>query len=87
MSKRKIESALKIKGIKARTIEYVRGEPTPSGYASGWNVEIEEETEDLIFIKDSSADASEFMEFESTSEVLRWIKQLPNLKEQPCKPN
>jgi hypothetical protein len=38
MSKRKILAALKKKNIPVERVQYMRGEPTPSGYANGWAV-------------------------------------------------
>ena len=56
MSKRKILSALKKKNIPVERVEYVRGQPTPSGYANGWSIEITEEVkigylmQDLVIV-------------------------------------
>ena len=45
MSKRKILAAFKKKNIPVVHVQYMRGCPTPSGYASGWDIEITEDTE------------------------------------------
>lgn len=79
MSKRKIEAALKKKNIKARSIEFVRGVPTPSGYASGYDIEFEPELEDVVFGLDNSCNLDEFMEFDNFEQVMDWIASLPVL--------
>jgi hypothetical protein len=49
VSKRKILAALKKKNIPVERVVYMRGVPTTSGYASGWDIEITEETENRLF--------------------------------------
>tara|TARA_Y100001949_G_C15897486_1_gene291043 strand:+ start:460 stop:795 length:336 start_codon:yes stop_codon:yes gene_type:complete len=79
MSRRNIESALKAKGITALRIEYMRSCPTPSGYASGWDIEITEETENKIYEANPEVESSTYMEFYSLSDVLKWVEELPDL--------
>ena len=79
MSKRKIESALKAKGITAERIEYMRSCPTPSGYAAGWDVDISEETENRIYEAAPEVNVCTNMEFDCLSDVLEWVEELPKL--------
>jgi len=79
MTKRKIESALQKKGIEADRIEYIQGSPTPTGYASGWEVDLSDEVEDAIYIADPNVKADNFMEFDTSLDVMKWIKKLPDL--------
>lgn len=80
MSKRKILSALKKKGIKSDLveIEYVRGIPTPEGYANGWDVTLSDDLADQLF--DRGFEYTEILyEFDSLSQVLEWIDSMPRL--------
>lgn len=77
MSKVKILSALKKKNIVPTNVEYVRGCPTPSGYANGWDLEFPEELEDVIYELDSNVEFSTFMEFDDLKSVMDWIDELP----------
>ena len=81
MSKIKIESLLKAKGIKAETIEYQRSCPTPSGYAKGWDLGFSEKTEDDVWCADRKCNFEMFMEFGELNEVVEWIKTIPSVKE------
>ena len=79
MSKRKIESLLKKKGISAERIEYMRGQPTPYGYANGWDIDFSENTENKVF----DAGCSELechMEFDTAEDVYSFIDSLPDLR-------
>lgn len=78
MSKRKILSALKKKNIPVVRVEYMRGQPTPSGYANGWDIEITEETENKLFDAGFD-DCEQINEIDTTSEVLSWIDTMPTL--------
>ncbi|MCC9659274.1 MULTISPECIES: hypothetical protein [unclassified Pseudoalteromonas] len=78
MSKRKIVSALKRKNIPFVRVEYVRGCPTPSGYANGWDIEISEATEDRLF-EAGFSNISTVNEIDTTEEALKWICSMPNL--------
>lgn len=77
MSKVKILSALKKKNIVPTNVEYVRGCPTPSGYANGWDLEFPEELEDVIYELNSNVEFSTFMEFDDLKSVMVWIDGLP----------
>lgn len=79
MSKRKIVSALKRKNVPFVRVEYVRGCPTPSGYANGWDIEISEETEDRLF-EAGFSNCSTMNEIDTTEEVLEWIGAMPNIE-------
>lgn len=79
MSKRKIETALKKKGILAERIEYIRSCPVPEGNASGWDIDLSEEMDEKIFDADPSVDSSTVMEFDDLSQVFNWIEALPDL--------
>lgn len=80
MSKRKILSALKKKGIKSDLveIEYVRGIPTPEGYANGWDVTLSDDLADQLFAL-GFEDTAILYEFDSLDQVLDWIDSLPTL--------
>lgn len=84
MSKRKIESALKRKGITPTRVEYMRSCPTPSGCGCGWDIELLDETEDMIYEADSTVNASTYMEFDDLNHVLSWIETLPNISQEEC---
>lgn len=79
MSKRKILAALKKKNIPVERVEYMRGEPTPSGYANGWDIEITEDTEDMLFDAGFS-NCGQVNEIDTTAEVIEWIESMPDLK-------
>jgi len=78
MSKRKILLAFKNKNIPVERVEYVRGQPTPSGYANGWDIEITEETENKLFNAGFS-NCSQLNEIDTTDEVIDWISEMPTL--------
>jgi len=75
--RREIESILKNKNIPTNRIEYVRGCPTPSGYANGWCVDISEDTETRI--QELGGKCEMYMEFDTLAEVLKWANGLPVL--------
>ena len=74
MSKKRIELALKKKGLVAE-IDYVRNEPTPSGYASGWDISLSEESENKLY-----AIYGGYYEPDcrTVKEVLEWVDTLPD---------
>lgn len=80
MSKEKIERLLKAKNIPTIRVEYETGCPVPGGFASGWSIDITEETEDDLFRK-GFLDCQTMMEFDSLSAVTDWIETLPKLGE------
>lgn len=77
MSKVKILSALKKKNIFPIRVEYMRGCPTPSGCANGWDLEFTEHLEGLIYELDSDVEFSTVMEFDDLKSVMDWIVKLP----------
>ena len=79
MSKRKILAALKRKGIPVVRVEYMRGCPTPSGYANGWDIEISEETENKLFDKGFD-NCTTINEIDTTDEALEWVESMPTLQ-------
>ena len=79
MSKRRILAAFRKKNIPVERVEYIRGCPTPSGYANGWDIEIDLEVEDKLF-EAGFEDCSTYNEIDTTEEVLEWIDGMPTLK-------
>lgn len=78
MSKRKILAAFKKKNIPVERVEYMRAEPTPSGYANGWDIEITEDTENRLFDAGFS-NCEQLNEIDTTDEVIDWISTMPTL--------
>lgn len=78
MSKRKILAALKKKNIPVERVQYMRGEPTPNGYANGWDIEITEDTENRLFDAGFS-NCNQLNEIDTTDEVIDWISTMPTL--------
>jgi hypothetical protein len=76
MSKRQILAALKKKNIYPVNVEYQRSCPTPSGYASGWDIELSDEAEIYIGQINPDIEVSTFMEFDSLEDVLEWINEI-----------
>lgn len=78
MSKRKILAALKKKNIPVVRVEYMRGQPTPSGYANGWDIEITEDTVNSLFDAGFS-NCEQLNEIDTTDDVIDWINTMPTL--------
>ena len=78
MSKRKILAALKKRNIPVVRVEYMRGQPTPSGYANGWDIEITEEIVNKLFDAGYS-DCEQLNEIDTTDEVIEWVESMPTL--------
>tara|TARA_R110002124_G_C8691630_1_gene493095 strand:+ start:410 stop:652 length:243 start_codon:yes stop_codon:yes gene_type:complete len=78
MSKRKILAALKKKNIPVERVKYMHGEPTPSGHANGWDIEITEDTENRLFDAGFS-DCAQLNEIDTADEVIEWISLMPTL--------
>lgn len=76
MSKRQILAALKKKNIYPVNVEYQRSCPTPSGYASGWDIELSDTAESYIEQINPEVEVSTFMEFDSLEDVLEWIDEI-----------
>ena len=78
MSKRKILAALKRKNVAVERVEYVRGCPTPSGYANGWDIEMTDEMIDKLFSAGFKR-CERFNELDTTEEVIDWVGSMPTL--------
>ena len=89
MSKIKILSALKKKGITPQNVEYVRNEPTPSGYAAGWEIELSEydsetyceEVNNDLDTFDEVMEWIESIEIDIKSVFHRWFLSIPDIDE------
>ncbi|TPG50655.1 hypothetical protein EAH75_04245 [Rhodanobacter glycinis] len=68
MSKRKILSAMKRKGIQVERISY-EWEPTPGESVPAWNIQLSAEVAD-------SFGELEFNQFDSLRDVLEWVDGL-----------
>jgi hypothetical protein len=79
MSKVKILSALAKKNIVPLEVLFDRSCPTPDGYASGWDIEFSDETEDAVFLADKKCELTNFMEFDNLKAVMNFIKTVPKL--------
>jgi len=79
MSRRKILAALKKKNIPAERVEYIRGDPTPSGYADGWDIDMSEDTVDKLF-EAGFIRCQEDNQVDTTDEAIEWIESMPALK-------
>lgn len=84
MSSRKIRAALERKGYEVKFIEYVRNDPTPSGYARGYDLEVEwsEAIEDTVFDTNPDLEFSQFMQFDDAASALEWASELPDIRGQ-----
>lgn len=81
MSKLAITKALKEKGLFAE-VEFIRGSPTPSGYANGWDVFLEESSKEKLF--DAGFRGVDEPDCANVTEVLEWVDTLPDCSRQPC---
>lgn len=82
MSSRKIKQLLKQKGITPIEVRYERGCPTPYGYANGYSLEFDDDTEDRVFsLKPELGIIETYMDFDTTEQVYDWIETLPNIGE------
>lgn len=87
MSSKQIKTALSSKGYPVKNVEYIRNAATPSGYGKGYDIEFTDvndsfvEFEDLVFEFNPELQIDSFMEFDDLSEVMEWVKSLPNLKQ------
>lgn len=80
MSKRKIVTALKKKNIPFERLEYIRGSPTPSGYADGWELDISDITEDRLFLAGFENCQALENDLGSLAEAIAWVERLPYLE-------
>ena len=76
MGKKKIEKALAKKGLSTSHLEFVRGDVTPGGYANGWEIELDEKSEDALF--DAKFGGTYEPDCRNVDEVMDWIESLPN---------
>lgn len=80
MSKRKIEAALKSKGLTCEVIEYGH-HATPGEMVGGWDIELDEESTVAVLMADVHLDFDDLQpDCRNTDDVLEWIGSLPNLK-------
>jgi len=79
MSKRKILAALKKKNIPSERVEYIRGDPTPSGYANGWDIDLSEDTVNKLFDAGLIL-CQEYNQIDTTDEAIEWVENMPTLK-------
>ena len=79
MSKRKILSALKKKGITPVSVEYVRSNPVPEGNASGWDIEFGRNVDDAVYEINPKCGLDCFMELDDLKSVMDFIETIPNL--------
>lgn len=79
MSKIKVQSILKKKSIQVESISYIRGCPTPCGYANGWEVELSCKITDKIYELTQDENIFNLMEFDNVSKMLEWANNLPDL--------
>ena len=75
MSKIKIVRELKKKGLYA-DIEYIRNEPTPNGYACGWDIIFTDESYDKL--KQIGFDGVYESDCLNMSEVIEYLNTLPD---------
>lgn len=78
MSKKQIQKELLKKGIIAN-VDYIRNEPTPTGYAKGWDIIFSDESYDKLM--DINFDGVYDSDCINTTEALEYIKTLPNIKQ------
>lgn len=76
MSKRKIEAALRRKGLSCSVLEYGQ-HICPGEIVSAWTIELDGQSEELIFAADPNFDDYEPDCF-NTEEALEWVQTLPD---------
>ena len=76
MSKKAIEAALRRKGLSCSTLGYTH-QVTPGEVVGGWEIELDDHSEELVAAADPLFDEWEPDCFNS-SEVLEWVASLPN---------
>ena len=76
MSKVKIQKALEKKGLSTSHLEFVRGDVTPGGYANGWEIELDENSENALF--DAEFSGTYEPDCRNVGEVMEWIESLPS---------
>jgi hypothetical protein len=78
MSKKKIEAALRRKGLSCSTLEY-NHHITPGEAVGGWDIELDERSEDLVADADPDFDDWEPDCFNAV-EALEWVASLPDCR-------
>lgn len=81
MSKKKIEAALRRKGLSCAILEY-NYQVTPGEVVGGWEIELDERSEELVAVTDPGFNDWEPDCF-NTSEALEWVASLPNCQTPP----
>lgn len=76
MSKKKIEAALRRKGLYCATLEYTH-QVTPGEVVGGWEIELDDRSEELVAVADPEFDDWEPDCF-NASEALEWVENLPD---------
>lgn len=79
MSKRKIEAALKRKGLVCYILEYSH-QATPGEMVGGWEIELDEDSTVAVLLADPRLDFEDLQpDCFNTGEVLGWINGLPDV--------
>jgi len=78
MSKCQIERALRAKGLSCSTLEY-NYQVTPGEVVGGWEIELNESTEEAVSIHNPDFDDWE-PDCRNTAEVLEWIETIPDIR-------
>tara|TARA_X000001388_G_scaffold23413_4_gene15925 strand:+ start:400 stop:684 length:285 start_codon:yes stop_codon:yes gene_type:complete len=87
VSSKKIKSALTKKGFSVQSVEYIRNEPTPTGYGKGYDIcFISEkdsfvEFEDLVFGFNPALEIGRYMQFDDFQQVMSWVNSLPDVNQ------
>lgn len=76
MSRKKIEAALRRKGLSCAVLEY-NHQVTPGEVVGGWEIELDERSEELVATADASFDDWEPDCFNATA-ALDWVASLPD---------
>ncbi|QCL83366.1 hypothetical protein CFBP5875_01490 [Agrobacterium pusense] len=79
MSKRKIESALRRKGLSCSMLEY-NFSACSGGMVGGWEIALDERSEDLIITADPDFDDLT-PDCANAAEVLEWVDTLPDVRQ------
>lgn len=78
MSKKKIEAALRRKGLSCSTLEYNQ-QVTPGEVVSGWDIELDDRSEELVAAADPAFDDWE-PDCLNSSDALEWVASLPDCR-------
>lgn len=83
MSKKKIEAALRRKGLSCSILEY-NLQATPGEMVGGWEVQLDERSEGLVDDVDPDFELIHLPEFYNATEVLEWVETLPDCRTPPA---